>query len=416
MSQLACPFCYHQIDGAVLWFQCKGRGTAQRDGCVAIVDDARTRETGFSEPMLPTFAPPRGQRKSARKAFCSSCGGITGIRACSCCHTPLPANFGQSFSPLIAMVGAKGTGKTVYLTVLAKELRSRELRTRFSADVRLTGDGQGGFRSPQGWLKHNVDRMFNDHRLFDKNPQAINGRQEPLVFEWRGLSQSRWAGDLRRLSRGQLDQVGNPVYTTSYLSFYDTAGEDLGSLRSAHDLDYIGAADALILLLDPFMLPKARERLNLPPSAITSSEPTIDVLSRVTESLRTSLGVDGSVRIAKPIAVAFAKMDAFFGDLGDDHPLREEPSASEPAYDEQFGQATHEHVAALLREWQGDDIDIHLRYNYENFRYFFVSALGAEPDYDTAMVEPGGVQPYRVNEPLLWLLSHFRVVPRQAPR
>jgi hypothetical protein len=49
--------------------------------------------------------------------------------------------------------------------------------------------------------------------------------------------------------------------------------------------------------------------------------------------------------------------------------------------------------------------------NYSAFRYFAVSALGAEPDYRRATVDEAGVQPFRVEEPLLWLLSRFDVVP-----
>ncbi|MFG1780115.1 hypothetical protein ACGFIG_27245 [Micromonospora sp. NPDC049048] len=401
MAEVACPFCYQRIDGSALWFQCLGKGDADRRGCEPGPDTARRNMTGFTETMRPVFPPPRHQRlRPVRVAWCPACGGRTGIRACPSCHTPVPPNFGETASPMIAMFGGKGTGKTVYLTVLAHELRSSDLRRRFAADIRMTGDGQGGFKSPLEWLEQNVDRMFTEHKLFEATAAAVNGRQNPLVFEWRG--------EHRRWGRA-------PVYRTSYLSFHDTAGEDVGTLSGANDLEYVGAADGLILLLDPFMLPGAREKLRLPPSAIRSTEDTIAVVDRLTQSLRASNGVRGSERISKPVAVAFAKMDAFYDKLGQDHPLRQEPPRGS-AYDEQLGRATHEQVAALLRDWQGDDIEQHLRMNYKTFRYFFVSALGAPPDYDNALVEPGGVRPYRVDEPLLWLLSlpRFGVVPRQG--
>ncbi|MFR9775147.1 hypothetical protein ACL02O_03710 [Micromonospora sp. MS34] len=397
MAKVACPYCYQRIDGAALWFQCLGRGDADHDGCRKRVDDARRRMTGFKEPVLPTFPPPRSQRvRPVRLAWCPDCRGRTGVRACPECHTPLPPNFGDSFSPMIAMFGGKGTGKSVYLTVLAKELRSAHLRRRFGADIRMTGDRQGGFESSREWLAENVERMFTEHKLLEATPQSVDGRREPLVFEWRG-ERRRW---------------GRTSYRTSYLSFHDTAGEDVGTLSGAQDLAYIGAADGLILLLDPFMLPDARERLRLPASAIRSTEETMAVVDRLTQSLRASNGVGGSDRISKPVAVAFAKMDAFFDVLGRDHPLCQEPRRA-PLYDERLGRATHEQVAALLDKWQGGDIEQHLRQNYRTFRYFFVSALGAPPDYDNALVEGGGVSPYRVDEPLLWLLSlrRFGVVP-----
>ena len=41
-----------------------------------------------------------------------------------------------------------------------------------------------------------------------------------------------------------------------------------------------------------------------------------------------------------------------------------------------------------------------------------MSALGAPPDYAAAAVDAGGVQPFRVEEPLLWLLHRFGVIGR----
>ncbi len=66
----------------------------------------------------------------------------------------------------------------------------------------------------------------------------------------------------------------------------------------------------------------------------------------------------------------------------------------------------------MLHEFGADDIDQHLQLNYADFRYFAVSALGAAPDYETAAVDAGGVRPFRVEEPLLWLLHRFGVIKR----
>jgi hypothetical protein len=171
------------------------------------------------------------------------------------------------------------------------------------------------------------------------------------------------------------------------------------------------ASSRLILLLDPFMLPRARQQIYLPSSAIKSTEATIDVVSRVTEKLRTSHQVHPAKKIRIPVAVAFAKIDAFFELLGSDHPLVRTPDIGD-AYDETLGENTHEHIRALLHEWGADDVDTHLSYNYVSFRYFAVSALGGPPDYETLTIT-GGVHPHRVEEPLVWLLSRFGVVPRQ---
>ena len=392
MSRLACPYCYNRIDGNRLWYQCTGRGSPGRPGCTKTRDEARAALTGFGESVRPSFPPTAKLSFGPAKANCPKCGSESGIRTCPSCHTPLSSNFGAAESPLIAMVGAKGTGKTVFLTVLAHELVNG-LRRRFDADVRMTGLD----RTVTGF----VGDVFAGRTLMPQTAQAPAGRQAPSVFEWR-----------RRQSG-----VGNLLtrFRTTFLSFYDTAGEDLNSNDSTHDLTYLGAADALILLLDPFMIPQARNRIQLPAAAQVSDQPAISVLNRVTEKLRVSHDVKSSRTIKIPVAVAFAKIDAFFDVLGPNHPLLREPAADGP-YDETAGEATHEQVTALLHEWGADDIDAHLRHNYANFRYFAVSALGAPPDYTSSTIDARGVRPFRVTEPLLWLLSRFNVVPRQRSK
>ncbi|MBB5872973.1 hypothetical protein F4553_006407 [Allocatelliglobosispora scoriae] len=400
MRKISCPYCYRRTRAGQLHYQCNGRGSVGRAGCKADTSDPdRVRETGYTQPVRRSYPPLRSWWRSPRQAPCPSCGSLSGIRVCPHCHTPLPVSFGTSNSPLIAMIGAKGTGKSVYLTVLANELRVG-LRRRFQSAVRLTGDAQGGFSSPQQWLDNNVKLVYENHALPPQTAAATGGRREPLVFEWR---QPRTLyGFLKRIA-------------TTYLSFYDTAGEDLSSLRSAQDLAYLDAADALILLLDPFMLPQARDRISVPTQAITE-EPTIQILGQVTEALRTSRHIPGSKRIKIPVAVAFAKIDAFFDILDPDDPLLRPPVAAGGVYDETAGRATHEHVRALLDDWGGDDIDSYLQTNYTTFRYFVVSSLGAPPDYANAKVDAGGVRPYRVDEPLVWLLSRFGVVPSRETR
>jgi hypothetical protein len=397
MAKISCPYCYQRIPAHRLWYQCTGRGSPGQTGCPKEVDETRQAMTGYAEQCRPSFPPPR-PGPALRRATCPNCAAVSGIRVCPACHTPLSSNFGESASPLIAMVGAKGTGKTVYLTVLAHELRTN-LRKRFAADVRLSGDRQGDATSPKQWLDQNVKAVYTNRRLFPQTAQAQNGRREPLVFEWRHEHR------LLRLNR----------LRTFYLSFYDTAGEDLTSQGTAHDLTYLGAADALILLLDPFMLPQARNRLHLPKAAITSDEAAVDVLGRVTEMLRSSHGTSGRRRIRIPISVAFAKMDAFDAVLDKDHPLLRVPSVRDK-YDDGAGQETHEHIRALLEDFGAGDVDTHLRLNYQNYRYFAVSALGAQPNYDTREVDRNGVHPFRVDEPLVWLLSRFGVVPTQGAR
>jgi hypothetical protein len=314
------------------------------------------------------------------------------VRACPVCHTPLSATFAESRSPLIGMIGGKGAGKTVYTAVLHHELHTG-VRRRFDADIRLVGGQQGGTGSARQWLEANEEQLFEDGKLFPGTSAAPDGVRAPVVIEWR---QPR-----RRL--------GRRTYDTTVLSFYDAAGEDLTSVDKVRDQAYLGVSDGLVLLLDPWQLRGAAERIDVPTSKITGAAPPLEVLGSITDMLRLAHGVKARSRVPVPLAVVFAKMDAFFPVLGPDHPLLR-PAAQGFGYDDAAGLDTHEHVRALLHEFGADDIDALLEHNYARFRYFAVSALGAAPDYARDVVDAAGVRPFRVEEPLLWLLGRFGVL------
>ncbi|MEV4346691.1 hypothetical protein AB0J83_19700 [Actinoplanes sp. NPDC049596] len=402
---LHCPFCYNAIKRrSDLWFQCRGKPTSARPACRPVIDEARRNHTGFALPALPSFPPltePNKLLPPRKTGRCPRCQGETTVRACPHCHTRLPAEFGADASPLVAMVGARGTGKTVYLAVLTHELQRGELAGEFRATVEPVGGGEDTFARPARWLGEDIHRLYEEKRLLRTTERAENGRREPLVLEWRGHKPGLLGRDRPR---------------TNYLSFFDTAGEDLQGDR-AFQLHYLSAADYLILLLDPFHLPGVRDVVPLPPAAVDQPfgrpEPTRDVLKNITEVLKSSHHWNGK-QVTVPVAVAFAKMDAFYAYLGDTHPLRRSRRRRH-GYDDEAGRRVHAEMASLLHAWGGDSINDYLRSYYREYRYFFVSALGAEPDYASGMVDSAGVRPDRVEEPLLWLMHKAGLLTRVRP-
>ena len=383
---VTCPFCYHPTNRLRPWFECSGMAAPGFPQCPKKPDPDRQRETGNEEPMYSVFRPPRRWLPSPLRAHCPSCNGLTGQRVCAECHTPLPANFGGSFSPVIAVVGARSTGKTVYLTVVAHYLRT-VVRDRFGATVWLFGD------DASKTLEANVKAIFEQGSLPALTEQR-DGRSEPLVFEWRRR---------RRIFRR---------YRSSYLSFLDTAGESLGTRTGVQELKFLAGVDSFIVVLDPFTLPGARDRLSLPEGAPTAESNAYEVLAQVTEVIRKAAGTGRQARIKKPIAVAFAKIDALQGVLGDGHPIFG-AEANGPSVDDAAGRAVHESVREMLRDWEATNIDDHMEANYSNYRYFALSSLGRPPDYEHYTVAEGGVRPLRVADPVVWLLSVYKLIPRR---
>jgi hypothetical protein len=341
---------------------------------------------------FPTFLPENGRGSEPR---CPKCGGPGKRRACPTCHTALPSDFVDSKSPMIGLVGAKGSGKTVLMTVLVKHLRE-VVGLRFGADIRIATDNPDGHRGLVDYQESREVPLYADGKLpLGTAQQGQRGHATPVVLRWRRESP--------RL-------IGGQALRSTVLSFVDTAGEDLNDQETAFTLEYLSVCDALMITLDPFALPGARSRLRLPDKAIqVGDDVPLDVVSRITELLRVEHGIKTKRRIKLPVAIVFTKIDAFYPLLDRQNPIMARP-APVPGYQEADGQTVHEHMLALMHEWQASDIDNHMRLNYINYRFFGVSALGAEPDYASYAVAPGGVQPHRVEDPVLWLLSRTGMV------
>jgi hypothetical protein len=381
-----CPFCFHEINLSRLWFQCLGRGTTD---CKKEVDEARQVLTRSTLETYRSFAPPVGVTWNAS---CPTCNGRTNLRACPECHTALPANFAESKSPMLGLVGAKGSGKTVLMTVLVKQLRDT-IGRRFDADIMLATDNPDGLAG------------VSDYQATREAPLYKRGVLPPATSALGTGARQHSAPVLLRWRMATSGLLGRSSIKSTMLSFVDAAGEDLNSMSSTFTLQYLRVCDGLMVLLDPFALPGARATLSLPSAAINVDEDMpLQVVSHITEMLRTEHNLKSGKKIPVPVAVVFTKMDAFFSTLDRGHPLMTTAPAV-PAYSEADGQAVHEHMLALMHQWNAAEIDVHVRLNYKEFRYFGVSALGAEPDYETSTVAAGGVRPHRVEDPVLWLLS-----------
>jgi hypothetical protein len=292
---------------------------------------------------------------------------------------------------MIGLIGSTGSGKTVMMTVLVKQLREAVAK-QFDASIRLTTDASadvgGGI---EAYKTHREDALFEQGQLPEKtNATASDSRRIPLILEWQGRKTGAF---------------GRSSVQTTILSFLDTAGEQFNTLENTYGIDYIAACDCLIVALDPFSIPGARARLNLPEDAIQTTDGTpLQVIERVTEMLRVELGVKNRKKIKVPLAAVFTKIDAFYPGMDRGNPIMNPPGRL-PVYQEQDGEAVHEQMRALLHEWNAADIDNQISLNFDTFRYFGVSSLGAPPDYENNRTANGGVQPHRVEDPLLWLLS-----------
>jgi hypothetical protein len=390
-GRLYCPYCYEAFTEQGIQFRCAG---GDGRGCQPEVDTVLRDRIGYAGALPPVFTAD-GRQTSAP---CPRCGLVSSARVCPCCHSRLPALFGKVTSRLIALVGAKQSGKTVFMTVLLHELM-HDLGLQLNSALNSADDDTHRFT---------VDYeapLYHESVLLPPTPAAGLRNRVPLVYRFTTGGRPGWS---RRLARAD---DGPPRHTL--LSFFDAAGEDLRSQQSVEqNLRYLAAADGIILVLDPLQLPGARERANpgtlLPTPAAPDDQPAT-VLENITNLLlATQEGGKPGARIRKPLAIVFSKMDALTRELKPTSPLLRPPPRTLHLAERDSLEVHHE-IRRLLDRWGGSRIDQIARLHYSTYRYSGVSALGETPTAGNE-VSPRGIRPLRIGDPFMWVLAEFGVI------
>jgi hypothetical protein len=384
-SRLACPYCYEIFPERRIEFRCSGRPGPNGDRCEPESDQLLESRFGGTGDRPHTFPDSRHRYRSV----CPVSKAKTTTRVCPICHSTLPVHFGRIRSQLIALVGARDSGKTVFMTVFMHEFGYR-LGDRLGAAIPGADDN-----TRRIFPRDYEQRLYEGRSLPDPTFPVSAERQgyrPPMVFKFMRQTRLRLPGHTKQ----------------TFLSFFDTAGEDLITTASTElNIRYLEAADAIILILDPLQMKGGRQ---LAATEALDHEPRPEddpysVLQRITEMLKAGHR-DRPVR--KPLGVVFTKLDALWHKFPEGSALKR-PEPGGAGCDEQDSLDVHHHVQALLHDWDGPQIDQYLKHNYRCFRYFGVSALGAIPTPDKRVSTV--ISPYRVGDPILWLLSKAHMVP-----
>ncbi len=267
----------------------------------------------------------------------------------------------------IVITGGPGTGKTVLVTVLGHELMNR-LGTRFGLAVEAADDFtqqrySDGYEYP----------LYQEFRLPAATPTFGAADSRPLPF-----TITTAAPQLAGLWRAR--RVG--------LTVADIAGADSATDASFTEATReLGAVHGVVLVTDL--------------SSPSAGPDLVSQLDRVTR-------VFGRRAALRPLlAIVLTKIDLLGDELPQTSPLRGLPYS-----DESDAREVHAEVARLLAGRGAAGLDEFTDSGFRRFRYFGVSALGETPRPD-GRVSPRGIRPYRVNEPLLWLLAGFGIIPAQ---
>lgn len=431
--EILCPYCFRKFPTRKAQYQCTNNEKKYEKGNLETIENEAEDELDFSSTELSfddehptsarqengwTRACPKDQDEKyinhwqsgvveinhifshkwfwggpPKSAKCDRCGMESSRFVCPYCHNWLPTEMIANGSQIISVIGAQSSGKTTYITALFDELR------KYGYKMRLTISPKD--ESPRDDYRTTVKiqrlraSLFDDLQQLDKTPAGE--KPIPLIFE---LTQSK---DINKPSKGDKH---------IYLVFYDTAGESFENqeeiLRTA---TYLQESTAVILLLDPFSIKALRQDI------IDAGYNEGDMKSNPAQVVSSLLSYAKSdpKRLAKlkkkPIAVTFSKIDAVVNGLeaaGNSYGIqgidlkRNSSFLKTGVLDMNITDQISEGLISVCRErWDLAGLVSDIFTTFENTHFFGVSSLGGDlRDLDK-------VRPYRVLDPLIWLLTQL---------
>ena len=294
----------------------------------------------------------------------------------------------------IAMVGPKTSGKSTYIAALVRELRER------------VGEAFGAALSP---MDDRTDERYKAQRtaLFEEGilpgltPPSAQELAYPQLYRFTVPRQHRLRGS-RSLSTA--------------LAFFDAAGEDLKTEDStARYVPYLHEADGIILTVDPLQFGAVRDSVGDSAGPVPEQEAAPDrLVAVISQIIRDYRNWPENRPIRKPLAVALTKADAVWPMLAPGSRLLAASHHDGYADDADRAEVDDE-VRALLQDWDGGALRRQVEANFPVSSFFALSALGGAPR-DEARAPALGVHPFRTEDPVLWLLGRFGLIPVRKAR
>lgn len=381
---IVCPFCFERSAADTVPFRCK------RPACPQEPDLVYARGQGLAQaiPMGHVIQPPKasffGKLRMQTSVRCDKCNVETRVRICPNCHFELSYDAGLIEQRIIAIIGGRATGKTHYIATLGQQLETVVGQNFHFALMKI------GEHTQRRWYQDFYLPLYERGELLGATQSAeVNAAvKAPLIF--------RLTMDGRALN----------------LSFFDTAGEDMTTLdRMSVQARYITEADGIIFLLDPLQADDVRRRLpnvNLPtrdPNAAPDN-----VVTALRQLFEREKGLKPTVKIKTPVAFALSKADTLLTlDEVDSGSKLRTNSTHHGSVNMPDMIAVNTEVENYVQAWLGNNFIEIVRAGFDDYGYFTVSALGAQPTRDGRLSHT--VDPLRVEDPFLWLLAKLNLVP-----
>ncbi|QSS99707.1 hypothetical protein IMZ31_16830 [Pontibacillus sp. ALD_SL1] len=389
-----CPYCFTKHKIHEVKFRCSNENHREQD---EVYGDYWGYHTApIEQKVLPTpeksgMAMIKPTMPSSTNCMECDTNPSTRIRICPTCHSALPSSIADYEDYIFAVIGGKETGKSHYIAMLIERINN-EIGNTYNCFLQPEND-----ETIRRYKESFYNPLFREKRTLNVTDSANSNEdvKRPLLYT---LSID---GGVR----------GKKVIT---LAFFDTAGEDLhNETNMLKHNRYISNSAGVICLLDPTQLESVREeiqenKLNVTLPQDNPNGDVNDILSRTTNMIRNMLNIKVSKKISIPMALSFSKIDAIQPLLDPSSQLNQKGQHTETnGFDLVDFENVNREMEGLVQEWTKGNIPNLLKHNYKEFAYFGLSALGHDPRNGPGFSE---LNPYRVEDPFLWLLYKNQII------
>ena len=384
----ACPSCFTPLPDDQVVFRCTGT-------CPQTSDPVASEYAGTDVLLTPWYrAALTGEIKVLPSSVpCRRCQSRCTQEICPTCHYDIPEGWRNARVFTMAVAGARGAGKSVYIAVAMQSL----IRYAQARACTVSAYTQGTLDI----YNREYYRPLFDENVTMKGTPPIDTRgayqRDPLIWDMSG-------GSLGRL----------------FLVIRDAAGEDLQDIVGrSKAYSFFGRADLLVFLFDPMRLNSIRQVLSGVIPDVDQKRlgvPADKVLANVLNQVE---------RSSVPLALTISKFDSLQQLPQADNPLATplaNPGAQFNRDDTMARSAMPPRDAVKTLDRDSELLDAELRTLYQELgqnnvvllaeqahqshkigelRHFAVSALGETPVHNQQLTLRG-VSPFRVLDPILW--------------
>jgi hypothetical protein len=366
-----------------------------------------------NSPSVPPDYPPAGGLFSLFRRLYVGRDSRQWKKVCPVCRVDLPQLIaaGMGSGERFAIVGGASTGKSQLIYAWIKQLQNLAPHLGLSARLVDTYDLREYQPTETSvlWRKHYASYIEPPHLNGGAPPprqvvpKTTSKRlSSPLIARIALTRRPFW----HKLTRPWAD------FRPIDLLFYDTAGESFSSDAAIRQFaSYVLSATGLVFLVDPLACPELKALLAHTPTSVGSVDPPAELLSRIRKVYEDDHVVAHHHKLGIETAVVLTKEDLLRDRFQRDN--RHAPGVHHSDYRGGFPAADIDAASADIKEYlrrsgQGGLLSL-VETNFHAHRFFACSALGREPDSSGAL--DGPAEPFRVLEPICWLLHRRGYLP-----